>query len=40
MYEEEFIPNDLAEIDKVIREYYEFKPITEKLDKVENKEEK
>ena len=39
MYEEEFIPNDLAEIDKVIREYYEFKPITEKLDKVKEKEE-
>ena len=32
MYEEEFIPNDLAEIDKTIREYYEFKPITEKLE--------
>ena len=38
MYEEEFIPNDLAEIDKVIREYYGFKPINEKLDKVESDE--
>ena len=31
MFEEDFMPNDLAEIDKIIREYYEFKPITEKL---------
>lgn len=37
MYEEEFIPNDLAEIDKNIREFYGFKPITEKLE--EKKEE-
>ena len=37
MYEEEFIPNDLAEIDKTIREYYEFKPITEKLEESEEK---
>lgn len=35
MYEEEFIPNDLAEIDKTIREYYNFKPITEKIEEVE-----
>lgn len=35
MYEEEFIPNDLAEIDKNIREFYGFKPITEKLEEVE-----
>ena len=27
MYEEEFIPNDLAEIDKNIREFYGFKPL-------------
>ena len=35
MYEEEFIPNDLAEIDKTIREYYNFKPITEKIEEIE-----
>ena len=35
MFNEDFIPNDLAEVDKVIREYYGFKPITEKLDKKE-----
>lgn len=35
MYEEEFIPNDLAEIDKNIREFYGFKPITEKLEEIE-----
>ena len=33
MFEEDFIPNDLAEVDKVIREYYGFKPITEKIKK-------
>lgn len=38
MFENDFIPNDLAEVDKVIREYYGFKPITEKLE--ENEEEK
>lgn len=27
MFEEDFIPNDLAEVDKIIREYYGFKPI-------------
>lgn len=32
MYEEEFIPNDLAEVDKIIREYYGFKPINEILE--------
>lgn len=32
MFESDFIPNDLAEVDKTIREYYEFKPITEKLE--------
>ena len=36
MFEEDFIPNDLAEIDKVIREYYEFEPL--KINKEENKE--
>ena len=35
MFSEDFITNDLLEIDKIIREYYDFKPITEKLDKVE-----
>lgn len=33
MFADDFIPNDLAEVDKIIREYYGFKPITEKLDK-------
>lgn len=32
MFENDFIPNDLAEVDKIIREYYDFKPITEKLE--------
>lgn len=36
MFNDDFIPNDLAEVDKIIREYYGFKPITEKLDKEEN----
>lgn len=40
MFEEDFIPNDLAEVDKTIREYYGFKPINEKLDKVESEENK
>ena len=35
MWEEDFIPNDLLEVDKVVREYYGFKPITEKTE--ENK---
>lgn len=35
MFEEDFIPNDLAEIDKVIREYYEFEPL--KINKEEKK---
>lgn len=30
MFEEEFIPNDLAEVDRIIREYYGFKPIENK----------
>lgn len=37
MFEEDFIPNDLAEIDKVIREYYEFEPL--KIKKEEKKDE-
>lgn len=37
MFEDDFIQNDLAEVDKTIREYYGFKPINEKLDKVEEK---
>lgn len=35
MFEEDFIPNDLAEIDKVIREYYGFEPL--KINKEEEK---
>lgn len=35
MFQEDFIPNDLLEVDKILREYYEFKPITEKLEEVE-----
>lgn len=37
MFEEDFIPNDLAEIDKVIREYYGFEQL--KINKEEKKEE-
>lgn len=37
MFEEDFIPNDLAEIDKTIREYYNFKPINEKIEEGEEK---
>lgn len=37
MFEDDFIPNDLAEVDKIIREYYDFKPITEKLEESEEK---
>lgn len=33
MFQDDFIPNDLAEVDKIIREYYGFKPITEKIKK-------
>lgn len=36
MFDDDFIPNDLAEVDKVIREYYGFKPINEKI-KVDKK---
>ena len=35
MFQEDFIPNDLLEVDKVLREYYEFKPITKKIEEVE-----
>lgn len=35
MFQEDFIPNDLLEVDKILREYYEFKPINEKLEEVE-----
>ena len=37
MFEEDFIPNDLAEVDKIIREYYGFKPISEKIEEGEEK---
>lgn len=37
MFQEDFIPNDLLEVDKVLREYYEFKPITEKIEEGEDK---
>lgn len=37
MYQEDFIPNDLLEVDKVLREYYNFKPITEKIEEGEEK---
>ena len=36
MFEEDFIPNDLAEVDKIIREYYGFKPINEKIESEDN----
>ena len=39
MFTDDFIPNDLAEVDKIIREYYGFKPITEKLEKLNKEEE-
>ena len=39
MFESKEMPNDLYEIDKIIREYYGFKSLEEKLDKVEKKEE-
>lgn len=35
MFEQKEIPNDLIEVDKLIREYYGFKPINEKLEEVE-----
>ena len=33
MFEQREIPNDLFEVDKIVREYYGFKPITEKIKK-------
>lgn len=39
LFEENEVPNDLYEIDKKIRDYYGFKQLEEKLDKVEEKEE-
>ena len=30
MFKEDFIPNDLAEVDKIIREYYDFTPLNKK----------
>ena len=39
MFNEEFIPNDLWEVDKTIREYYGYKPIDEKLEIEDKKEE-
>lgn len=39
MFESKEMPNDLYEIDKIIRDYYGFKPLEEKLDKIEEKEE-
>ena len=35
MFEQKEMPNDLFEVDKLIREYYGFKPINEKLEEVE-----
>lgn len=37
LFEEKEMPNDLFEVDKKIREYYGFKPITEKVEEVEEK---
>lgn len=36
MFEQKEMPNDLYEVDKLIREYYGFKPINEKIEEVEN----
>lgn len=35
MFEQKEMPNDLFEVDKLIREYYGFKPINEKIEKIE-----
>ena len=35
MFEQKEMPNDLFEVDKLIREYYGFKPINEKVEEVE-----
>lgn len=37
MFEQKEMPNDLYEVDKLIREYYGFKPISEKLEESEGK---
>lgn len=37
MFEEEFIPNDLAEVDKAIREYYGFAPLGVEIKEGEEK---
>lgn len=37
MFEQKEMPNDLLEVDKLIREYYGFKPINEKVEEVEKK---
>ena len=37
MFEQKEMPNDLFEVDKLIREYYGFKPITEKIEEGEDK---
>ena len=39
MFNDDFIPNDITEVDKIIREYYGFKPITEKVEIEDKKEE-
>ena len=35
LFEQKEMPNDLLEIDKLIREYYGFKPIINETEKVE-----
>ena len=35
MFEQKEMPNDLYEVDKLIREYYGFKPLNEKVEEVE-----
>lgn len=40
MFESREIPNDLYEVDKIIREYYGFKPLNEKLEEKKDEEEK
>ena len=40
MFETREIPNDLYEVDKIIREYYGFKPLNEKLEEKKVEEDK
>ena len=40
MFESREIPNDLYEVDKIIREYYGFKPLNEKLEEKKVEEDK